>query len=590
MNRYEGAVTNDCPAPVTPSDLTGCRYRRVLTRAAGQGRVTPELSADARVERLVGHARAQLRREAVRAALPTAPRFGERLVPTRVDIGADGADDATAEERTLEALAAGTRLITGARLADGALSCDIDLLVRTDPGRGPTPSMTYMPVTVTGHSVYSTSDKAAARSARSAQRRSPGVRIVDVAALGLATPVAPSDTSLRHRSTPVDSQKVAVAHVLLEAVGVASGDIGFIGGALTSCLVIPAERVVPGLVRALGAPVPDAPLRVKECGTCEFHNHCRARLLARGDISLMLPGEKGATWRKKGIASLSQLAGLGNAGGETSALAMAWLAGVGYLRRPLRRWITARDLWCGHSFRMPGPGDESVPMSAELADAVEIDVDMEAHPSRGTFLWGTFDGEVYRSFTDFSDDGDDGRHVAAFWTWLTARRSAAVAEGRVCRVYCYAQQGENHWLRHYAERFGGTVYRADGGADGGADVTMPTLTEVNDFLGSDQWVDVFALVKQALAANASLGLKATAPLAGFSFSQDDVDGRVAVDLFEVAVGGAAGAAGDGAAASAAQRRLERYNADDCYATAAVRRWLRQGAPGIPALSDPLDRV
>ena len=568
MWEYEGTDATAAPAPVTPvtpADLTGCRHRRVLTRALPSGRVSAESTPDGIVDRVVSRYRARLRREAVAATLPREPRFGERLVPTRVDVD----DDGTAEEQTLEALAAGTRLIVGGRLADGALACDVDLLVRTDAGTGPTTDMTYMPVTVTSHTV-------AATAAPRAPRRDTGVRVVDVAALGLARPL-PAD--LKHRSTPVDSQKVAVAHVLLGVLGLASGDVGFIGGDLARCLVIPAERVVPGFVRALEAPVPEAPTRVRECGTCWFHNHCRARLLRTGDLSLMLPGDRATRWREQGIDTLGELAEAGH--GETSALATAWLAGVGYLRRPLRRWIVRTDLWCGHPFRMPArlvDGEE--PMAEERADAVEIDVDMEAHPDRGTFLWGAFDGSVYRSFTDFGRSGDDGRHVAAFWTWLSARRAAAAEEGRVCRVYCYSQQGENHWLRHYARRYGGTRYPL---ADGRV-AEMPTASEVDDFLASDEWVDVFDLVRAAVAANSSLGLKAVAPLAGFTFSQEDVDGRVAVDLFEVAVGG------DGAAASAAQRTLERYNADDCFATAAVRNWLRRGAPGIPALSQPLDRV
>ncbi|MDN5582853.1 MAG: ribonuclease H-like domain-containing protein [Corynebacterium sp.] len=553
--------------PVTPSDLTGCRHRRVLNRAVGSGRLSPELTVSSVVERTLARYRARLRREAVAAALPTQPRFGERLVPTRVEV----VDDATAGEQTLEAIAAGTRLIVGARLADGALACDVDLLVRTDDAAGPTTTMTYMPVTVTSHTVGAPSSRPQGRAARGA-----GVRTVDLGVLGLARPVP---VAMKHRSTPVDSQKVAVAHTLLDVLGVASGDVGFIGAGLASCLVIPADRVVPGLVRALEAPVPAEPTRVRECGTCDFHNHCRARLLRTGDLSLMLPGDRAQRWRDRGVDTLAELAH--EDAGETSALATAWLAGVGYLRRPMRRWMVRTDLWCGHTFRMPEHlVDGESPMGEELADAVEIDVDMEAHPSRGTFLWGTFDGGVYRSFTDFSRDGDAGRHVASFWTWLTARRAAAARGGRPCRVYCYSRQGENHWLRHYAGRHGGTVYPLP---DGG-EAVMPTLEEVNAFLASEEWVDVFALVGAAVAANSSLGLKAVAPLAGFTFSQDDVDGRVAVDLFEVAVGA------EGTAASAAQRTLERYNADDCFATAAVRSWLRRGAPGIPALSRPLDRV
>ncbi|WP_363316432.1 ribonuclease H-like domain-containing protein [Corynebacterium sp.] len=540
----------------------------MLTRALSSGRVSAEVTPEAVVDRATGRCRARLRRQAVAAALPRTSRFGERLVPTRVDVE----DDGTAEEQTLEALAAGTRLIVGGRLADGALACDVDLLVRTDDGAGPTTGMTYMPVTVTSHTVAARTASTAGTAGTAGRPRNTGVRVVDVAALGLARPLP---VGLKHRSTPVDSQKVAVAHVLLEVMGLGSGDVGFIGADLSQCLVIPAERVVPGLVRALEAPVPAEPTRVRECGTCEFHNHCRARLLRNGDLSLMLPGDRAARWRDEGIGTLAELASAGR--GETSALATAWLAGVGYLRRPLRRWIVRTDLWCGHTFRMPGrllDGEE--PMADELADAVEIDVDMEAHPDRGTFLWGTFDGSVYRSFADFGRSGDEGRHVASFWTWLSARRAAAADEGRVCRVYCYSRQGENHWLRHYAGRFGGARYPLPDGRE----AVMPTLDEVNDFLASEEWVDVFDLVRAAVAANSSLGLKSVAPLAGFTFSQEDVDGRVAVDLFEVAVGG------DGAA----QRTLERYNADDCFATAAVRNWLRRGAPGIPALSQPLDSV
>ena len=69
-------------------------------------------------------------------------------------------------------------------------------------------------------------------------------------------------------------------------------------------------------------------------------------------------------------------------------------------------------------------------------------------------------------------------------------------------------------------------------------------------------------------------MKTVAPLAGFHFSQEGVDGKAAVDLFEVAV------ATGGRTADISRRTLERYNADDCVATRSVRGWLRRGAPGI----------
>ncbi|MGO3755033.1 MAG: hypothetical protein ACTJG0_13705, partial [Corynebacterium variabile] len=112
--------------PVTPADLTGCRRRCILLRAATAGRVTPELSLAARADRQAHRQRAALRRTAVTSALPTTARRGDRVTFSRTDI----VDDGTAEEQTLEALAAGVRVITGARLADDALACDIDLLVR----------------------------------------------------------------------------------------------------------------------------------------------------------------------------------------------------------------------------------------------------------------------------------------------------------------------------------------------------------------------------------------------------------------------------------------------------------------------------
>ncbi|MFE1514762.1 hypothetical protein ACFWIG_08920, partial [Corynebacterium bovis] len=76
---------NACPpaaAPVTPADLTGCRHRAVLRRAAEAGVVPPETSPADLAEVLTHRYRAHLRRSAVRDRLPTAPRIGDRLIPT----------------------------------------------------------------------------------------------------------------------------------------------------------------------------------------------------------------------------------------------------------------------------------------------------------------------------------------------------------------------------------------------------------------------------------------------------------------------------------------------------------------------------
>ncbi|RRO83395.1 hypothetical protein CXF37_03350 [Corynebacterium bovis] len=563
-----GDIVNACPpaaAPVTPADLTGCRHRAVLRRAAEAGVVPPETSPADLAEVLTHRYRAHLRRSAVRDRLPTAPRIGDRLIPTRWDI----TPGPTAEEETLEALAAGTRLIVGAHLADGPLATRVDLLVRADHGTGASPGLAYTPVRVSAHSVIR--DGRSRRGSRGAR-----CRVVDVAALGLSDPV---DAPLRYRAAAEDSQVLAVAWVLLAGMGVASGDAGLIGAGSSRCAVFPAGRLAEGLLKAVSVPVPRRPLRVRECATCEFHNHCRAQLTATADVSLMLPGDRSAALREDGLTTVPALARADR--GEVSALAAAWLRGERFLRRPTAGWIDDPRLWAGGT----GPGD--------LDGCVEVDVDMEAHPGRGTFLWGTWDGVPYRAFADFGVEPDEGAHVARFWSWLTGRRDDAVLRGRRFRAYCYSAQGENHWLREYATAYGGRRYPAGDGGDGGdcgdgsaagdGTVVMPTRAEVDAFLTSEHWVDVFAVVRRAVAANDSLGLKNTGVLAGYAFSQGDMDGREAVDRFEAAVAAAADGRGD--EARDLRRILERYNADDCMATAAVRRWLRRGAPGIPGVED-----
>lgn len=517
------------------------------------------------LERSVDALARRLERESlvasIAAQLPTQPRFGERRWPTRVDIE----PGPVAVEHTLEAMAAGTRLIVGAQLSEGALAGGADILVRADSGYGAEPSLAYTPVIVCGSSVT--------RPARTAAQADCTVVSVEHLSLGTPAPVP-----LRHRTSAADSQRAAIAHVVLAHWGMASGTVGFIGRPGDVCVLVDASRFLPGLAAALAQPVPSAPTRVKECRSCEFHNHCRAQLLQRGDISLLLPGDRNRKWRERGVHTLAELEAAG--AGEASALAGAWRRGEVALVRPREQWRAAAELTPGGLAEdavraMPASGDGAVTADGAAHDAspLEIDVDMEAHPDRGTFLWGTHDGHAYRAFADFSPGGDGGRHVAEFWAWLAARRAEARAAGRRCVTWVYAAQGENHWLRHYAQRYGGTVY-AGSAATGGEPVVMPTPEEVEAFIASADWRDQFAVVRRALVGTDSLGLKTVAPLAGFTFSQEGVDGKAAVHLFERAL------SPDPVVAAGARRTLERYNQDDCAATRAVRAWLRRGAPGI----------
>lgn len=554
------SLPEDLP-PLGPSDLVGCRHRAALRRQHKQRhqeqqkpsanpRIHIARDLEAYVEAVQHKANAALRREQVFRRLPSKPRIGDKVFPTRVDI--DPSESDTAVEQTLEALASGARLITRPVLAEGPFRVELDLLVRADRGKGVDEFMQYTPVAISSHSV--------ARRARATQLAD--CRVTDIGALGLAVP-APID--FRHRAAAGDAQKVAIAHVVLRQWGFAASTVALIGRAgpgRPRCFFFDAPSVLPGLQAALEEPIPTGPRRIKECQTCEFHNHCRAQLLQAQEISLLLPGDKARKWREKGIETLPQLAASGN--GEQAELAQAWMDGQVALRRPKKNWLEQPELWGGSARNATGA----------LRDWVEIDVDMEAHPNRGTFLWGTFDGSRYIGFGDFSRDGDEGQHVAEFWHWLQTQKERALGEGKNFQVWVYAAQGENHWLRHAAERYGGRRYAVAGT---NVKVTMPTLEEVNAFIASEHWCDCFGLVKKALAPTDSLGLKTIAPLAGFEFSQAGINGKAAVELFEQAIGGSR------TTAQAARRKLERYNADDCVATSAVRAWLRRGAPGLREL-------
>lgn len=545
--------------PLTAADLTGCRHRAVLRHALGWDGPTNPV-AEANVERLAARAGMALRRRAVMDLLPTKARLGDKVAWSRVDVPSQ---DANAVELTLEAMATGARVITGAVLENPQFKVRVDFLVRMDHNAGFDDRTVYAPVVISSHAV-----------ARPAKKKSQAdCAIVDVPALGLAKPIP---VQWRHRTVAGEGQRAAMAHLILQELGRAAENVGFIGRAGASpkvrCFFYHADIVMPGLLAALSEPIPTFPSRVKECRSCEFHNHCRKQLVDAADISLLLPGDKNRAWRERGINTLPEL--VAAQAGETSALARAWLQGKTILRRDYSKWVAEPLLWGNQEFVMAG---KRMPMQRELENLVEVDVDMEAHPNRGTFLWGTFDGSRYVAFSDFSAHGDEGQHVAEFWEWLQQSQEEAHKQGKLFRAWVYAAQGENHWLRYYARLYGGREYRVEG-ATGARVITMPSLEEVEDFVASDAWCDIFTVVRKALVSSDSLGLKAVAPLAGFEFSQEGVDGRAAVGLFEKAVGRT------GSEAAVARRTLERYNADDCVATSTVRSWLRRGAPGMDGVA------
>jgi len=450
-------------------------------------------------------------RAAVFAALPVKRALGDGSSRRFLRVDLDPALAAESEEATRAAMARGADLITNAVLTGDVAG--VELLAEIDvlvrADAG------YMPVMISNHRVARAADVATGE----------GMRFIPTGRLSLGRPI---EAPARPRHHTVDGYRLALAHLLLgpRAAGVA----GVIGQDRSRAYLADPGRYVAPLLDALAAPTPEEPKRLKQCASCRFWPLCEPRLRELDDISLVYPGGRGDTFRDRGIGTVGGLIAAGL--GEPSRVAEAWRAGVPVLKRP---------------------GADPVPR----AD-VEVDVDMEAYLDQGAYLWGAYDGETYRAFVTWDEVGGEAEEAnfAAFWAWLMGVRDAAHAQGRTFAAYCYAAGGENHWLKSSAKRFGSV-----------------TLEEVQAFISSDEWVDVFAFARRHLVGTDGLGLKVLGPVAGFEWEDDDVDGERSVALRLAARRGDA----------AAREMLLRYNEDDCRGTRAVREFLAAGAPGVPEL-------
>ncbi len=512
---------------ISASDLVGCRYRLVQRRAHPE--IPRTHAAEARAERFAAA------RELVMTKLATkrGPGDGKALFK-RIDLGSLPAPDPDARYLdTLEALAAGATMITGAVLESSARTLagkaedylvNVDVLVK-DAGpqsKGAGAQAGYIPVIVSNH--------------RAARRHATATTpAVNTHRLGLSRPL---DAPFKIRHHVADGYRMAMAVRILNELGLSTGKAGIIGQDRDRVFFV--EPNQQALKDAFAVELPTQPRRVKECASCRFWLLCEPKLQAADEISLFLPGDRARTYREKGINTVR---GLINAGlGEPSRLAQAWDEGTALLRRFPAKTIAA-----------------SIPR----AD-IEVDVDMEAYLDQGAYLWGAWTQNTYHHWVTWQPLG--GKHEAAnfleFWTWLMDLRSTAHAQGKTFRAYCYSSHGENHWMTMSATRFG-----------------EPALDEVRAFIASDEWVDVFALVRKNLAGPYGLGLKLVAPEAGFHWEEEDFDGEESVNARRLAM------SEDTSADTVRdiREKILRYNRDDCRATAAVRDWLSHGAPGAPAL-------
>jgi predicted RecB family nuclease len=467
------------------------------------------------------------------------------------------------EWATERAMAEGARFIWGAQLprdpANGRRGA-IHLLVRTGTG--------YVPVLVVRHKV---SDPG------SGARTSP-----------LHDPVPEAgqlDPDRKVRPQPRDQLRLAHARRLLEASGHADrghpiggvvgldGDVvvwhdldapNWPGGrtALAEYDARFADRLAVASAAAAGAEPLAEPSRIVECRTCPWWGICRAELLAARDVSLVVRGEEGASLRAAGIRTVDDLAVLdprtedslppaGMPLSDAVGLAKAWLADLTVVRRVPGVWVPRAD--------------------------VEVDVDMESFGDAGAYMWGALlsGADVglppgYRAFATWEPlpTDDEARSFAEFWQWLAVVRLRARARGLSFRAYCYNELAENRWLLSSARRFAGKP-------------GIPSQEQVQAFIDSDAWFDLFGSVREHFLCSHGKGLKTIAPVAGFRWRDPEASGENSMRWYRAAVGM------DGAGPDDVQRlRLLEYNEDDVSATKALRLWMSSPAVNeIPYVGD-----
>jgi predicted RecB family nuclease len=366
------------------------------------------------------------------------------------------------------------------------------------------------------------------------------------------------------------------------------------------------------------SPLLAEPIAVHECGECGWREWCFERLEESADLSL-LPGMTVAKRRKcqlRGVTTMRELASL------DSTTARLVSAGID-LEHLVEKARTSdpstpvADLMSGRpkqteelevegiataadvarldpliaSFGGAGLGDLSQQIDNARARLgpypayrrrgidrvvvpradIEIDVDMES-VNEGCYLWGTLlnvrgaagpESSTFVPFASWNPDIVVGELEAflGFWEWFSELRHEAARRGVTFRAYCYSQGAENGQLRRLA-------------------ALCELEEEVEDLLGSDQWVDLLPIVRNQLITGRGMGLKVVAPMTGFSWRGPEVGGQLAMVSYIEATSDP-----DETVRAGAQRWILDYNEDDVRATAALREWLDQRASMLPSIEE-----
>ena len=536
VNGQRDAAASHAPVLLDAGSLTRCRHRLYLDTAYGALlRGEPE-NPGVRQRREA----AQAHRENIRAQLAAA----DPMQWTEIDEPTARA----AADATIAACRAGVERIWNAVLPlerDTGRRGRSELLVRDASGG-------YIPVIVVNH------------------------KVTDPGRGARTTPLthwAPAvDETRKVRSQLRDQLRLAHLYRMLAHEGLATatpvgGAVGYRGECvlvhdLTAALDEYDIRFADRLAVASGDAV-TVPSQISECRSCAWWFDCKPQLVAARDVSLVASGSRADVLRSAGVRTIDELAQwtgpapeewpFGNFDEAVSA-ALAWRADVPLLRR-------------------------SETVTVHRAD-VEVDVDMESYQEHGAYLWGTLLTEAggpppeYRGFVTWDPlpTVDEGRSFAVFWNWLMDTRADAAARGKTFAAYCYSRQAEDKWLLDSARRF--------------ADVPgVPTEAQIREFIDSEQWVDIYQAVSDQFICPNGKGLKKIAPVAGFSWRDEEAGGEASMGWYREAVGY------DADPDHTQRERLLVYNEDDVLATKVLREWMSDRAEHeIPTVADLRARV
>ena len=213
-----------------------------------------------------------------------------------------------------------------------------------------------------------------------------------------------------------------------------------------------------------------------------------------------------------------------------------------------------------HVFRARGIETLDIPSAP-----VEIHVDMEN--DEHIYLWGVrvvwHENDrvrtTHRAFATFeANDAAEAANTVDFWSYLTELIAKAEARhGAGSALVFHYTAAEDRCLRALAKKHVGVK-------------GMPTVVEIEDFLASDTWVDLYPiLTTQLVWPTEDLTLKSLAKYTRFIWRDEDPSGSNSVVWYQRAIDPTEPEREKWA------HRIVEYNEDDCAATAALLEWLQR---------------